>query len=349
MFVPDRVLAHISSVSDAPDLSATKYRLSRPLGSGGMGSVWAARDTELDREVALKVSTTSGSTDELCARLRREAQVIASLEHPGIVPIHDVGVLPDQRVYYAMKLVQGERLDEWLAQGVEIGAVLRLFIRVCEAVAFAHARGVIHRDLKPQNIMVGPFGEALVMDWGVAKLLREPPDARPGSSSARLGADPTSAVTTARGTVLGTLAFMPPEQARGDIDRLDARVDVYALGAILYFALAGRPPFAADDAAALRRAVVDERPRPLGVLAPHVPKPVVSICETAMARDPAARYGSATRLADDVALHLDGLRPHAHRESTYERAVRLATRHRALLALLSAYLLVRLLLAVSWG
>jgi serine/threonine protein kinase len=342
MFVPDRVLAHVSSVSDQPDLSATKYRLSRPLGSGGMGSVWAALDTELDREVALKVSTTSGAADELCARLRREAQVIARLEHPGIVPVHDVGVLPDQRVYYVMKLVQGERLDEWLAHGAELGAVLRLFVRVCEAVAFAHARDVIHRDLKPQNIMVGPFGEALVMDWGLAKL---PRDASPAPPAAQLDAGTTSA--TAFGTVVGTLAFMPPEQARGELDRVDARADVYALGAILYFALSGRPPFAADTPDALQRAVVDERPPPLAEIAPRIPTPLVSICETAMARDPAARYATATLLADDVGLHLDGLRPHAHRETMPERALRLAMRHRTLLGLLAVYLLVRVLLA-AW-
>src|SRR5262249_1249018 len=140
---------HVGAVSDAPDVTGTKYVLVKELGRGGMAVVYAAQDAELGREVALKVSTLATS-EELARRLRAEAQVIAGLEHPGIVPVHDVGVLPDGRAYYAMKLVRGERLDTW-REKQDRRAVLRVFVRICEAVAFAHSHGVIHRDLKPEN------------------------------------------------------------------------------------------------------------------------------------------------------------------------------------------------------
>jgi eukaryotic-like serine/threonine-protein kinase len=220
MWIPDGVVEHVRAVSDEPDLSPTKYRLLRPLGRGGMGTVYAAEDTELGREVALKVSA-GAHTEETCLRLRREAQVLARLEHPGIVPVHDVGTLPDGRVYYVMKLVRGVRLDVWARQAHDRRAVLSLFQRIGEAVAFAHAHRVLHRDLKPENVMVGAFGEALVMDWGIAKEL--------------------DAATEPAGTIVGTPGHMAPEQARGET--VDTRTDVYGLGALLSFLLrAGDPP-----------------------------------------------------------------------------------------------------------
>jgi serine/threonine protein kinase len=334
IYVPDDVLDHVVAASDAPDLGHTKYRVLRRLGEGGMGEVWAARDEELGREVALKIATADQS--ELCTRLRREAQVIAGLEHPGIVPVHDVGVLPDGRVWYAMKIVRGERLDEWMAHDHDLRAVLRMFARVCEAVAFAHAHGVIHRDLKPANVMVGEFGEALVMDWGLAKVV--------GTKEEHLPASTTPTTTTAVGAVIGTLAFMPPEQARGEIDTLDARADVYALGAMLYFLLARRPPFDARSPAALQQAVIEGN---AAALDGDMPRALQSICAHAMARDRDARYGSARELAEDVELWLDGQRPRAHRESPLERVARVAARHRVLLSLLGVYVVVRLLLAVA--
>ena len=334
VFVPDDVLDHVVAAIDAPDLGHTKYRVLRRLGEGGMGEVWAARDEELGREVAFKIAGAEQS--ELCTRLRREAQVIAGLEHPGIVPVHDVGVLPDGRVWYAMKIVRGERLDTWIERDPDLRAVLRMFARVCEAVAFAHAHGVIHRDLKPANVMVGEFGEALVMDWGLAKVV--------GTAEVRTRELALPSASTAVGAVIGTLAFMPPEQARGEIDILDARADVYALGAMLYFLLARRPPFEARSPEALQQAVIEGD---AALLPADIPRALQSICARAMARDRDARYGSARELAEDIELWLDGQRPRAHRESPLERVARVAARHRVLLSLLGVYLVVRLLLAVA--
>ena len=170
-WLSDQALDRLRAAADAPDLSGTGYVLLDKLGAGGMGGVFRVEHTALGRQVALKVIGIVDSSGEFSARLLREARIIAQLEHPGIVPVHDVGTLPDGRVFYTMKLVQGRRLDQ---QRDELGGVperLRTFQKICDAVSFAHAHNVLHRDLKPQNIMVGPFGEVLVMDWGLAKLL----------------------------------------------------------------------------------------------------------------------------------------------------------------------------------
>ncbi len=167
--ISDSTLRHLQDVADLPDLSGTRYELIAPLGRGGMGRVYCVRDRELDRQVALKV--LSGLADGASvARLRMEAGVLARLEHPGIVPVHDAGVLPDGRAFYVMTLVRGSRLDELAPTIPSLPERLRLLARVTDAVAFAHAHGVVHRDLTPSNIMIGPFGQVLVMDWGTAKV-----------------------------------------------------------------------------------------------------------------------------------------------------------------------------------
>src|SRR6516164_9083138 len=157
-FLSDRALDRLRG-SGTPDLSGTRYELRELIARGGMGAVYAAEDGKLNRRVALKVLDSTGAAPELTQRLIREARILAQLEHPGIVPVHDVGTLPDGRVYYTMKFVRGLRLDQYITQLDSLPQRLRLFLRVCDAVAFAHARGVLHRDLKPANIMVGSFGE----------------------------------------------------------------------------------------------------------------------------------------------------------------------------------------------
>ena len=193
-----------------PDVSGTRYELVSLLGRGGMATVYLARDTTLDRELALKV--LEWSVDESSAmRLAQEARILARLEHPGIVPVHDFGRLADGRLFYAMKRVRGERLDRWAAPGRDLHERLAAFLRVCDAVAFAHAHGVIHRDLKPDNVMVGEFGEVLVLDWGIARV---------GGQAERHDA------------IVGTPAYMAPEQMRPGA-MVDERADVFSLGALL--------------------------------------------------------------------------------------------------------------------
>jgi hypothetical protein len=191
MELSDPVLRHLCEVVERPDLSGTRYELGAEIGRGGIGVVYGARDVELDRHVAIKVME---------AEWGGEARLVARLEHPAIVPVYESGALPDGRVWYAMKLVDGARLDRWVERGPSLGERLRIVRRVGEALAFAHSCGVLHRDLKPQNVMVGAFGEVYVMDWGVEG-------------------------------IAGTPAFRAPEA------QLDERSDVYALGALLRFLL----------------------------------------------------------------------------------------------------------------
>src|SRR3979490_2290634 len=171
-FLSNAALERLRDGAKAPDLVGTHYRLLERIARGGMGVVYAAEDQNLQRRVALKVLDVPGIDGDLANRLLREARVLAALEHPGIVPVHDVGTLADGRVFYTMKFVDGKRLDKFIESVASVPDRLRLFLRICDAVAFAHARAVLHRDLKPANIMVGPFGEVLVMDWGLAKILR---------------------------------------------------------------------------------------------------------------------------------------------------------------------------------
>ena len=221
-WLSDDRLNYLRAVVTTPDFSSTKYTFIKELGRGGMGTVYLTEDRELNRLVAIKVLNVPDVTEDLRNRMIREAQIIAGLEHPGIVPVHDVGVLADGRVFYAMKYVRGSRLDEYAAQTVSLGDRLRKFQAVCDAVAFAHAHGVIHRDLKPQNIMIGSFGEVLVLDWGVAKML-------------------STDDTNEDGLIIGTRDYMSPEQARGETSQLDQRADVYSLGAVLQFLLKDQP------------------------------------------------------------------------------------------------------------
>ncbi|HSS48796.1 MAG TPA: serine/threonine-protein kinase [Thermoanaerobaculia bacterium] len=320
----DAALRHLREVSDQPDLSGTPYEVVETLGRGGMGTVYLAHDSRLDREVALKVVQLPEGTGDL-DRLLLEARVLARLEHPGIVPVHDAGLLPDGRAFYAMKHVRGYGLDEY-ARTVPLPERLRAFERICEAVAFAHAHGVIHRDLKPENVMVGPFGEVLVMDWGVAKV-------RPGAHEPRSGSSPGPAPypsrlgrgggrSTAHGTILGTPGYMAPEQARGDVARIDERTDVWALGAILAFLL-------------------EEEETP--------PRPLAAICRRAMADEPEERYPKVAELAADLSLYLAGLPVGAHREGWMERIARFARRYRTPILLILAYLLMRVLLIFFLG
>jgi eukaryotic-like serine/threonine-protein kinase len=243
----DSTLDRLHQVVVEPDVAGTRYELVSILGRGGMAVVYLARDTRLDREVALKV--LDWSVDRTSReRLSREAHILARLEHPGIVPVHDVGQLPDGRLFYAMKRVRGDRLDRWLALLPALHARLGVFLRICDAVAFAHAHGVIHRDLKPENVMIGPFGEVLVLDWGVARV----------AAGSEIGPS-TSAAGTGHGVIVGTRDYMAPEQARGDAT-IDERADIFALGTMLAGIIDGQKPLQAIAAKATSSDRADRYP-----------------------------------------------------------------------------------------
>ncbi len=336
-WISDRTVQHLKRVAEWPDLAETKYRLLEELGRGGMGTVYLAHDTVLGRKVALKVVSTAAARPETVERMLTEARIVARLEHPGIVPVHDAGSLPDGRVFYAMKRVDGRRLDALAPERPRLER-LRIFERICEAVGFAHAAGVVHRDLKPENVMVGAFGEVLVMDWGVAKYL--------GASDVAPAASPSAvpAVATEEGAVVGTLGYMAPEQAEATSDRTAPAVDIYALGALLYFLLTLRAPFEAEAAALRVRGKARVPPDAPRKLDPTIPAPLEAIVLKAMAADPAARYGSAAELAADVARFLEGESVGAYRENLLERAGRFVSRYRAPIILVLAYLAMRALL-----
>ncbi len=334
-WVSDAAMARLAALPDLPDFSGTRYELRGEIDRGGMGIVYAAFDRTLAREVAIKVLRDGVAGEAAESRLARESTVMAELEHPGIVPVHDAGTLPDGRAFCVMKRVRGTRVDALARAGLSLPETLRLFTRICEPVAFAHSRGVVHRDLKPENVMVGEFGEVVVMDWGVAKLLGRPagepdrdaaPDPRPrpegthgvdGAPARPAGAALVSPLTAA-GDVIGTRGYMAPEQERGDTAAVSPRSDVWALGAILRELAAMAVPAPADP-----------------------PRPLSAIVARATASDPAERYASAAELAADVVRFADGEAVSAYRESAWEKGLRWTRRNRTAVGVVAAYVVMR--------
>jgi serine/threonine protein kinase len=241
-----------------------KYEVLGEIARGGMGAILKGRDIDLGRDLAIKVLLDSHRNDpELRRRFVEEAQIGGQLQHPGIVPVYDLGWFSDQRPYFTMKLVKGQTLAALLQARAgpadDRPRFIAIFEAICQTMAYAHARGVVHRDLKPNNVMVGNFGEVQVMDWGLAKVLHAGGAADDRGPEQARGA----AVNTARsgsvrhasraGSVLGTLAYMPPEQARGEIHEVNERADVFALGAMLCEILTGHPPYVAGTHAETQR------------------------------------------------------------------------------------------------
>jgi eukaryotic-like serine/threonine-protein kinase len=341
----DAAVTRLRTLGRWPEFESGRYSVIEEIGRGGMGTVYSALDGELGREVAIKIPNALARAS-LERRLRSEARVLATLEHPGIVPIHDAGRLADGRLFYVMKRVRGQTLHEYLRGLPDLAERLRIFERVCEPVAFAHAQGFIHRDLKPENVMVGAFGEVMVMDWGVAKTVgsRESGVGRHGrqsESSVAVGSrdrpSESSAPTgtqTDDGTVIGTVGFMAPEQARGDAGEVDERADVYGLGAILFLLLTGRVPNA-DPHERLRRT--------------GVPRPLAAICAHALDADRSKRYQSVSALADDVARYRDNQKVRAYRETVVERALRFGRTYRTAILLVLAYIVMRAVVAFLAG
>ena len=332
------LVQRLRDVATRPELPSDRYVILRPIGRGGMGSVYAARDEQLGREVAIKVSNAAAPTDDLDQRLRQEARVLAKLEHPGIVPVHDAGLLDDGRWFYVMKLVRGDTLADHAASLEHEAARLVVFERVAETVAFAHAAGIVHRDLKPSNVMVGQFGEVLVLDWGVARVL-----GRAGAGCAAEAANATGRSGrdvdgTASGTRMGTSGFMAPEQAKGDASSAGPPADVYALGALLFWM------WTKDTAPAHP----DDISRRLGAASPAPSKRLAAIIRRCLSPDPQDRYPSATELVEDLALYRQGSAVSAYREPALERAGRWLIRHQTFVWLVVTYLVMRVAFAFLW-
>jgi eukaryotic-like serine/threonine-protein kinase len=325
----DSAIQRLRRVGGWPEFTTDRYDVIDEIGRGGMGTVYRALDRELGREVAIKIPNGTGESASE-RRLHSEARILASLEHPGIVPIHDSGRLADGRMYCVMKRVRGQTLREALDAITDPGERLRIFERLCEPVAFAHDAGVIHRDLKPDNVMIGSFGEVMVMDWGVAKQ-------RDDTSSAAAAPAVSMPPGTESGAVIGTPGFMPPEHARGETAQADVRADVYSLGAILYLLLTDEDPALQADPA-------------LAVIArPDIPKPLRSMCAHALHPEPSGRYTTVMDFAEDVARYRAGQAILAHRETVVENALRLARTYRTAILLVLGYIVMRAAVALTAG
>jgi serine/threonine-protein kinase len=312
-----------------PGVTTDRYTTTRLLGSGGYGDVFHTDDRELGRAVALKVPRPLRAADDVVsARLRAEAVLMGKLDHPGIPAVHSLGTDRTGRPFYTMRLIDGSTLADEISRlhlnlppkltarefGDRLRPLLRRFVAVCAAVAYAHNRGVIHRDLKPLNVMLGRFDETLVMDWGLARGVQSTTDAEKGAAVSGI---PTGQTLGA----VGTIGYIAPEQWAAD-PAIDHRADVYSLGAILYHLLAGRPSLLPAELGDGFRA---ESVRPLR--GSRLPPPLVAVCEKAMAAAPAGRYASAEELSADVQAWLDDRPVGAYREPLIDRAARWTRRH----------------------
>jgi PAS domain S-box-containing protein len=329
--IPDDVKRSLAALEDdeiqrslarppEPDEDATvddvralqeRYSRLRLHASGGIGRVWLARDRDLGRDVALKeLRPERAGQAALGARFLQEARITGQLEHPGVVPVYELARRrDDQQPFYTMRFVKGRTLSEAArayhrkraageADALDLPALLNAFVTVCNTVAYAHSRGVIHRDLKGQNVILGDFGEVVVLDWGLAKRLGRPDADSAAGIPQDAGAEDSA--QTMQGQALGTPAYMAPEQAAGRIDQIDRRTDVYGLGAVLYEILTGQPPFTGPDTVAVMRKVQEEEPIPPRQVWPEVPPALEALCLRALAKRPADRPAAAAEMAQEV-------------------------------------------------
>jgi serine/threonine-protein kinase len=362
-------LGHVGSTEHGdPDLttsfsvgSATsdgqRFRVLRPHARGGLGAVFVALDGELNREVALKQILDHHADDPVSrGRFLIEAEITGGLEHPGIVPVYGLGTYGGGRPYYAMRFIKGDSLKEAIEhfhgdegrkadpgrRSLELRKMLRRFTDVCNAIDYAHSRGVLHRDIKPGNIIVGQYGETLVVDWGLAKATGR---AEPGTTSGERMLVPSSASGSAEtlpGSALGTPAYMSPEQAVGDLERVGPRSDVYSLGATLYCLLTGRLPFESDDVGALLRAVQKGDFAPPRQMDVTIDPALEAVCLKAMALKPEDRYPTPRALAEDIERWMADEPVTAWRESLSRRVRRWGRRNRTAVTSLAASVVVAL-------
>lgn len=318
------------------DRQRGQFRIIKAHAEGGLGRVSIAHDASFHRQVALKeIRPEHADNPDSQRRFLNEAEITGQLEHPGIVPVHALGDDEHGYPYYAMKFVDGETLADAVKKCHDSFSMLKLrgllqrFVIVCQTIAYAHSQRIIHRDLKPANIMLSDYGETLVVDWGLAKRCDAQPDNPGGSAtetdspieSGRMDLTPSPELTQA-GQILGTPAYMSPEQARGDLLEVGPRSDIYALGAVLYFILAGSPPYAGKSGLKIIRMVQSERPKPPASIRRGVPGALQAICEKAMAREPKERYTTADELAGDLERWLADEPVSCHRDSLVARTTR---------------------------
>jgi serine/threonine-protein kinase len=344
-------VAALPTVDAAPPVPTVAYRpqgrerytLIRQHARGGIGQVWLARDADLDREIALKEPRDDkAGHPAVRARFIEEARITGQLEHPGIVPVYELVRPTDgQQPFYTMRFVRGRTLSQAVkayhrkrrdgaARPLDLRQLLGVFVSVCNAVAYAHSRGVIHRDLKGQNVLLGDFGEVMVVDWGLAKVTGRPEEptsalpVTPGHDSPRFA--------TVHGQALGTPGYMAPEQAEGRLDEIDARSDVYGLGAVLYEILTGAPPFTGPDDPAVLERVIHEPPVAPRRRVPTTPAALEALCLKALAKRPEDRYAGARDLGREVEHFLADEPVSACREPVVKRLARWGRRHRPLVA-----------------
>lgn len=338
------------------NVEGARYRVLRPHARGGLGEIFVAKDTELNRDVALKEIRAGRDQVENRARFILEAEITGGLEHPGIVPVYGLGHYSDGRPYYAMRFIKGDNLAEAIKRfhgepgglsarnydSIGFRRLLQRFIDVCNAVAYAHSRGVLHRDLKPGNIMLGKYGETLVVDWGLAKVQtgQEPAGLATGDEDTLRPTSGSGVTPTQQGSALGTPAYMSPEQAAGKLGELGPASDVYSLAATLYHLLVGKPPNADRDVMEILALCQQGKvPPPLSVV-PTIPNAINAVCLRAMATHPGDRYRNAEELAAEIERWLADEPVVAWPEPVSARARRWMRKHPGPVAGIAATLIV---------
>ncbi len=347
--------AHTGSASPTAGAGSERFELRGELGRGGMGVVHTAYDHRIRREVALKVLLATHPTDEERARFVQEGQVTGQLAHPNIPPVYELGTTPEGRPYFAMKIVRGESLRSRLdalrssrdsAREFPLPQRIDVLVKVGEALAYAHAHGVVHRDLKPDNVLIGEFGEVQVMDWGLAKV-RGTDSLAAGRSAVVSDRLFRAELVTMHGALAGTPAYMAPEQARGEVQDIDHRTDVFALGALLYEMLCLSPPYrgasVAETLALAERATwipVHARLRADGARVAPPPRELAAIAHRAMAAEPRDRYADVGAMLADVRAYREHEPVTAYRDSTLGRLSKWGQRHPRTMVVLALALVI---------